>query len=99
MVFAFLIHVAVDCFPQLNICLFEYNSLMGLKFFILFFALMNGIIFPFLFPYISYMALYRDVKRKVDKANEDVAKMHEENNQKLKEFCKKIPCEGMKHLK
>ena len=99
MVFAFLIHGAVDCFPQLNICLFEYNSLIGLKFFILFFALMNGIIFPFLFPYISYMALYRDVKRKVDKANEDVAKMHEENNQKLKEFCKKIPCDGMKHLK
>ena len=99
MVFAFLIHGAVDCFPQLNICLFEYNSLIGLKFFILFFALMNGIIFPFLFPYISYMALYRDVKRKVDKANEDVAKMHEENNQKLKEFCKKIPCDGMKHIK
>lgn len=99
MVFAFIIHEAVDCFPQLNICLFEYNSLMELKFSILFFALMNGIIFPFLFPYISYMALYRDIKRRVDKANEDVAKMHEENNQKLKEFCKKIPCDKTKHLK
>ncbi len=33
-----------------------------------------------------------DVKRKVALAKEDVAKMHEENNQKLKEFCEKIPC-------
>ncbi len=92
MVFAFLIHGAVDYFPHLEGCLFEYDSLMLLKFFILFFALMNGIIFPFLFPYISYMALYGDVKRKVALAKEDVAKMHEENNQKLKEFCEKIPC-------
>lgn len=92
MVFAFLIHGTVDYFPHLEGCLFEYDSLMLLKFFILFFALMNGIIFPFLFPYISYMALYGDVKRKVALAKEDVAKMHEENNQKLKEFCEKIPC-------
>lgn len=92
MVFAFLIHRTVDYFPHLEGCLFEYDSLMLLKFFILFFALMNGIIFPFLFPYISYMALYGDVKRKVALAKEDVAKMHEENNQKLKEFCEKIPC-------
>lgn len=92
MVFAFLIHGTVDYFPHLKGCLFEYDSLMLLKFFILFFALMNGIIFPFLFPYISYMALYGDVKRKVALAKEDVAKMHEENNQKLKEFCEKIPC-------
>ena len=92
MVFAFLIHGTVDYFPHLEGCLFEYDSLMLLKFFILFFALMNGIIFPFLFPYISYMALYGDVKRKVALVKEDVAKMHEENNQKLKEFCEKIPC-------
>ncbi len=92
MVFAFLIHGTVDYFPHLEGCLFEYDSLMLLKFFILFFALMNGIIFPFLFPYISYMALYGDVKRKVALAKEDVAKMHEENNQKLREFCEKIPC-------
>lgn len=92
MVFAFLIHGTVDYFPHLEGCLFEYDSLMLLKFFILFFALMNGIIFPFLFPYTSYMALYGDVKRKVALAKEDVAKMHEENNQKLKEFCEKIPC-------
>lgn len=92
MVFAFLIHGTVDYFPHLEGCLFEYDSLMLLKFFILFFALMNGIIFPFLFPYISYMALYGDVKRKVALAKEDVAKMYEENNQKLKEFCEKIPC-------
>lgn len=92
MVFAFLIHGTVDYFSHLEGCLFEYDSLMLLKFFILFFALMNGIIFPFLFPYISYMALYGDVKRKVALAKEDVAKMHEENNQKLKEFCEKIPC-------
>lgn len=92
MVFAFLIHGTVDYFPHLEGCLFEYDSLMLLKFFILFFALMNGIIFPFLFPYISYMALYGDVKRKVALAKEDVAKMHEENNQKLRGFCEKIPC-------
>lgn len=92
MVFAFLIHGTVDYFPHLEGCLFEYDSLMLLKFFILFFALMNGIIFPFLFPYISYMALYGDVKRKVALAKEDVAKMYEEHNQKLKEFCEKIPC-------
>lgn len=89
---ALIIHLAVDNFPRLDICLFEYNSLMWLKFFILFFALMNGIIFPFLFPYISYMVLYEDVKRKVALAEQDVNKMHEENLKKLQKFCEKIPC-------
>lgn len=84
---ALLIHLSVDYFPQLEICLFRYDSLTWLKFSILFFALMNGIIFPFLFPYISYMALYR----KVVLAEKDIAKMHKENGEKLKEFCKKIP--------
>lgn len=88
---ALLIHLSVYFFPQLEICLFEYSNLMWLKFFILFFALMNGIIFPFLFPYISYMALYRDVKRKVALAEQDIAMMHKINDQQLKEFCKKIP--------
>lgn len=99
MVLAALVHVAVDFFPHLKICLFECNDLMVLKFFILFFALMNGIIFPFLFPYFSYIVLYRDVKRKVALAEKDVAQMHEENDQELKEFCKKIPCDKTKHLK
>ncbi len=88
---ALLIHLSVDYFPQLEICLFEYSNLMWLKFAILFFALMNGIIFPFLFPYISYMVLYGDVKRKVALAEQDIAKMHEKNDEKLKEFCEKIP--------
>lgn len=88
---ALLIHLSVNYFPRLEICLFEYSDLMWLKFAIFFFALMNGIVFPFLFPYISYMALYGDVKKKVALAEQDIAEMHAKNTKKLKEFCNKIP--------
>lgn len=88
---ALLIHLSVNYFPRLEICLFEYSDLMWLKFAIFFFALMNGIVFPFLFPYISYMALYGDVKKKVALAEQNIAEMHARNAEKLKEFCNKIP--------
>lgn len=69
----------------------QYQSLGTLKCLIFVFALLNGIIFPFIFPYITYYRFYKYVKLKTNESQNEANSVIASINDKLEEFVKKIP--------
>ena len=69
----------------------QYQSLDTLKISVFVFTLLNGIVLPFIFPYISYYRYYEYVKAKTNESRKEADKIVDLINKKLEEFVNKIP--------
>ena len=69
--------------------LFSY-SLYWFKASIFVFIFFNGLIFPFLMPYLCYSSIYREARNKVRLSKEKAAKMEEEIKRDLEEFSRMV---------
>ena len=83
---AFVIHVFVNYDISFNYILIPYENFLWMKFLVLNFALFNGIVFPFLFPFFRYNSLYVHAKKIARKTQKEQKRFIQELNPKLKEF-------------
>lgn len=71
--------------------LIQYQSLTILKISVFVFTLLNGIILPFVFPYIAYYRYYEYVKAKTGESRKEANDIINSINNDLEDFVRKIP--------
>lgn len=84
------IHLFVYSDSSYSNILIPYEDFFWMKCSVLYFALFNGIIFPFLFPFLCYNSLYVRAKKNARKTKKEQKRLFEEFKPLLDDFCAKI---------
>lgn len=90
----FLIHSFVYCDVSFKHILIPYENFGWMKFSVLCFALFNGIVFPFLFPFLCYNSLYVHAKKIARKTKKEQSLFFKEFDSQLEKFCEKVQSLG-----
>lgn len=84
-------YLLLDILKTEESALIQYQSLTILKISVFVFTLLNGIILPFVFPYIAYYRYYEYVKAKTGESRKEANDIINSINKNLEDFVRKIP--------
>ncbi|MCS2425909.1 hypothetical protein [Parabacteroides goldsteinii] len=87
---AFVIHLFIYYDISFRHILIPYENFLLMKYSVLCFALFNGIVFPFIFPFVCYNSLYVHAKKTARKTKKEQELFFKEFDPQLKEFCGRI---------
>ena len=89
--FSILIHKSIDWGICDRSILLPYTVFFYMKLFMLAFALLNGLIFPFLIPYCCFVKLQNEALKSVSIKKQRIEDQYKDIEGQLKQFCEKIP--------
>lgn len=87
---AIVIHLFVDYDHSFKSLLIPYENFLWMKYSVLCFALLNGIVFPFLFPFLCYNSLYIHAKKTARMTKREQDEFVNSLTPRLKDFCESI---------